>query len=485
MGAGIALVAARAGWETLCYDTSAEGLARAHKAAAQFFGKSVERGRMSAAERDLALGRIKTTTELEHLHDSDLVIEAVFENLGVKQTLFSRLNEICKPSTIFASNTSTLSITEIAGGCGREDRLVGMHFCLPAQLMKLIEMSRGINTSDETFQTGWAWTLAAGQLPVETQDKPGFILNALLVPFNNDVIRAIEAGVASPEDIDTAIRAALGYKMGPCTLLDLIGLDTQMRLGEAFYPMTLDRRASVPPLLRRMVAAGKLGNKSGQGFLTREKVQKAQTAPSFSVSAHGPSRSFPESDAFLNKAAERGDAILHLGGGYTPDASKTAALVELDTECLGAHTGEDLGREGSNAVGFARYRNGDDAPSNLIELVRQPNTSPSALDAARALFEVAGFDVVVCADQPGRIVDRLVRPKYNDALRFLDEGLASAEDMDKTCCMGLGYPDGPIERVTRGGLARHFKVSRAIYDMTGAPAYAPARRACVAAMGRP
>jgi 3-hydroxybutyryl-CoA dehydrogenase len=135
----------------------------------------------------------------------------------------------------------------------------------------------------------------------------------------------------------------------------------------------------------------------------------------------------------------------------------------LDTECLGVHTGEDSGREGSNAVGFARYRNGDDAPSNLIELVCQPNTEASALAAARAVFEAHGFDLVVCKDLPGRIVDRLARPKYNDALRFLDEGLASVEDMDRTRCMGLGYPDGPIERVTRGGLAQHFDVSKSIY----------------------
>jgi 3-hydroxybutyryl-CoA dehydrogenase len=139
-----------------------------------------------------------------------------------------------------------------------------------------------------------------------------------------------------------------------------------------------------------------------------------------------------------------------------------------------------MGLEGSNAVGFARYRNGNDAPSRLIELVRQPNTNPLALAAARAVFEGAGFDVVVCIDQPGRIVDRLVRPKYNDALRFLDEGLASAQDLDKTCCMGLGYPDGPIERVTRGSLARHYDLTKAIYDMTGLPGYAPVRRAVVA-----
>ncbi|HEX2215635.1 MAG TPA: 3-hydroxyacyl-CoA dehydrogenase family protein, partial [Xanthobacteraceae bacterium] len=167
-------------------------------------------------------------------------------------------------------NTSTLSITEIASGSGRDERFVGMHFCLPAQLMKLIEMSPGILTSDETFQTAWAWTEQCGQIPVQTQDKPGFILNALLVPFNNDAIRAVEAGVASAADIDTAIKVGLGYKMGPLELIDLVGLDTQMRLCEAFYPVTLDPRAAAPPLLRRMVAAGHLGRKSGRGFYVYE-----------------------------------------------------------------------------------------------------------------------------------------------------------------------------------------------------------------------
>lgn len=480
MGAGIAIVAARAGYETYCFDLSMDALARQRKAAAKFFDRSVEKGKLSQEERDATLARMKDTSDLNDLADCDLVIEAIFENLEVKRSLYKQLNEICKPETILASNTSTLSITQIAGGCGREDRVVGMHFCLPAQVMKLIEMSRGINTSDETFATAWAWTEAASQVPVETQDKPGFILNALLVPFNNDVIRAIEAGLASPEDIDTAIKSGLGYKMGPCTLLDLIGLDTQVLLGEAFYPITLDTRASVPPLLRRMVAAGKLGNKSGQGILTGATCDKATTAPAFSIVAAGESRSFPAGDDFLSQGSAGADVTVHLGGGFAADPAKTAVLVELDTECLGVHTGEDMGNEGSNVVGFARYRNGNDAPSRLIELVRQPNTSEAAIEAARAVFEVAGFDVVVCKDMAGRIVDRLVSPKYNDALRFLDEGLATAEDMDKTCCMGLGYPDGPIERVTRGGLARHYDVTSAIYAMTGQQGYAPARRAVVA-----
>ncbi|MBN9889862.1 3-hydroxyacyl-CoA dehydrogenase NAD-binding domain-containing protein [Salipiger abyssi] len=480
MGAGIAIVAARGGYETVCFDMSADALARQRAAADKFFGKSVDKGRMSAEDKEATMARMSDSTDLNELADCDLIIEAIFEDLGVKKELFGKLNEICKPETIFASNTSTLSITEIAGGSGRDDKVVGMHFCLPAQVMKLIEMSRGINTSDETFSTAWAWTESCKQIPVETQDKPGFILNALLVPFNNDVIRAIEAGLCTPEDLDIAIKSGLGYKMGPCTLLDLIGLDTQVRLGEAFYPITLDKRAAVPPLCRRMVAAGRLGNKSGSGLLTGLTSEKATEAPGYAIVGTGESRSFPAGDAFLSGGAEGAPVTIHLGGGFAPDDSKTAVLVELDTECLGVHTGEDLGREGSNAVGFARYRNGNDAPSNLIELVKQPNTDPQALAAARAVFEVAGFDVVVCADQPGRIIDRLVRPKYNDALRFLDEGLATAEDMDKTCCMGLGYPDGPLERVQRGGLGRHYDVTTALQEMSGQPGYAPARAAVVA-----
>jgi 3-hydroxybutyryl-CoA dehydrogenase len=266
MGAGIALVAARAGFETVCFDMTESSLQRSAVQADAFFERSVSIGKMTAAAKTDALGRMVSTTDLSSLADVDLVIEAIFESLEVKRKLLKDLNAVCNEDTIFASNTSTLSITEIASGCGREGQVVGMHFCLPAQMMKLIEMSRGLNTSQEVFERAWAFTVQAGQIPVETQDKPGFILNALLVPFNNDVIRAVEAGVASPADIDKAIKIGLGYKMGPCELLDLIGLDTQVRLCEAFYPVTLDPRAAAPPLLRRMVAAGHLGRKSNKGF---------------------------------------------------------------------------------------------------------------------------------------------------------------------------------------------------------------------------
>jgi len=192
------------------------------------------------------------------------------------------------------------------------------------------------------------------------------------------------------------------------------------------------------------------------------------------------SRSFPADDAFLRGAAADGDVVIYLGAPFRPDDAKAAILIELGTECLGAHTGEKAGEEGSNVLGFARYRNGADAPSPLIELVRQPKTLDSAIAAARAVFEGAGLTVVVSADQAGRIIDRLVRPKYNAALRFLDEGLATAGAIDMTCKLGLGYPDGPIERVERGGLAYHYDVTRVLFETYGSPAYAPARRAVVA-----
>ena len=175
---------------------------------------------------------------------------------------------MCPPHTLFASNTSTLSITEIAAGSGREDRFVGMHFCLPAQLMKLVEMSPGLKTSDATFQAAWDFCKMLDQTPVKTQDSPGFILNYFLIPFHNDVIRLVEAGVAVPADIDRAIKAGLGYAMGPLELLDLVGLDTHLLVAEALYAATHEPRATVPALVKRMIAAGQLGRKTGRGFYT-------------------------------------------------------------------------------------------------------------------------------------------------------------------------------------------------------------------------
>jgi 3-hydroxybutyryl-CoA dehydrogenase len=268
MGAGIAIVAARAGFRTIVFDSRADALERARKQTEGFFAKSVERGKLTAEQVTTIMAGLSGTTDIAALAACDIVIEAVFEDLKVKHALCAQLNEVCPPHAIFASNTSTLSISEIAAGSGRDERFVGMHFCLPAQLMKLVEMSPGLRTSDETFATAWDFCTAMGQIPVRTKDNPGFILNYFLVPFNNDAIRMVEAGVAAPADIDRAVKTALGYPMGPLELLDLVGLDTHLLVAEALYASTHEPRAAVPPLVKRMIAAGQLGRKTGQGFYT-------------------------------------------------------------------------------------------------------------------------------------------------------------------------------------------------------------------------
>ena len=268
MGAGIAIVAARAGFKTIVFDTQQPALDRARKQTEGFFAKSVERKKLTQPQVDTMLSNLTGTTRIDDLAVCDIVIEAVFENLKVKHDVLAQLNKVCPPQTIFASNTSTLSISEIAAGSGRDENVVGMHFCLPAQLMKLIEMSPGLRTSDETFNTAWDFAKAMGQIPVKTKDNPGFILNYFLVPFNNDAIRLVEAGVAAPADIDRAIKTGLGYPMGPLELLDLVGLDTHLLVAEALYSSTHEPRAAVPALVKRMIAAGQLGRKTGQGFYT-------------------------------------------------------------------------------------------------------------------------------------------------------------------------------------------------------------------------
>ncbi|MCR6732785.1 MAG: 3-hydroxyacyl-CoA dehydrogenase family protein [Afipia sp.] len=202
----------------------------------------------------------------------------------------------------------------------------------------------------------------------------------------------------------------------------------------------------------------------------------------YAIIKNGQSLSFSDADGFHAKAstAENSAVVIYSGVAVRPDQAKTAILVELGNECLAEHLGgiEENGQ--INILGFARYCNGNDSPSNLVEVVRQPNAGDAAIAAAKNLFENAGLQVAISADQIGRIINRLVLPKYNAALRFLDEGLASQADMDLTCKLGLGYPDGPIERVLKGGLEHHYAVTKALFDTYGTPAYAPPRRAVVA-----
>ena len=271
MGAGIAIVSARAGFKTIVVENEQSALGRGLSLIDKFFAKSVEKGKMTDQQKDEIMGeKLTGTLNYEDLAHCEFVIEAVFEDLEIKQQVFQRAHEVCPPETILASNTSTLSITSIGAGSGRPDRFIGMHFCLPAQIMKLVEVTQGLQTSDETYERTMEFGKTLGQVFVTTKDTPGFILNHFIVAFNNDCIRAYENGLASIEDIDKAVKLGLGYPMGPFELLDYIGMDTQLRVSLALFNQVQDHRFWPPPLVKRMVDAGFLGRKTGRGFYTYE-----------------------------------------------------------------------------------------------------------------------------------------------------------------------------------------------------------------------
>jgi 3-hydroxybutyryl-CoA dehydrogenase len=266
MGSGIAEVTARAGHTTLVREVNGElleqGLGRIRKS----LDRAVDKGKLDAPVRDEVMGRVRGTTALDDLAEADLVIEAIVENLEAKKELFAALDDICPEHTLFASNTSSLTVTEMAAATNRPDRFLGLHFFNPVPVMKLVEVVRTIATGDAAFDTAYQFVQALGKQPVEAKDASGFIVNRLLVPYMLDAIRSLEQGLGSIEDIDRSMVLGLGYPMGPFTLSDFVGIDTLFRIAEIMYEEYAETRFAPPPLLRRMVTLGRFGRKSGRGF---------------------------------------------------------------------------------------------------------------------------------------------------------------------------------------------------------------------------
>ena len=266
MGNGIVMVCAQAGYQVVVLEINDQLLNKGLASINSFLTKSVEKGKLSQPDRDSTLARIKGTTNTQDFSDCDLVIEAAVENMDLKKKIFAEVDKICPKHTILASNTSCLSIIDIAMATSRPDKVLGLHFMNPVPLMKLLEIVRTIATSDETLDTGRTFGASLGKTVVLAKDTPGFIVNFLLMPFLLNAISMLDAGVASREDIDTAINLGLGHPMGPLTLADLIGLDTTLFVVSAIYEELKDPQYAPPPLLRKMVTAGWLGRKTGKGF---------------------------------------------------------------------------------------------------------------------------------------------------------------------------------------------------------------------------
>lgn len=268
MGSGIAQVSAQAGYRTIVREVNDELLQKGLGRIAKFLDDGVRKGKVAAEARDRALEQLTGTTRLEDLAGCDLVIEAIVENLDEKAAVFTALDGIVGESAIFASNTSSLCITELASKTRRPDRFGGLHFFNPVPLMKLVEVIRGLATSDETYRTLFSFAQSLGKEPITAPDKPGFIVNRLLVPYLLAAVRAYEQGLGTVEDIDKGMTLGCGHPMGPFTLLDFVGLDTTYYIANIMFEEFREPAYAPPPLLKRMVLAGRLGRKSGQGFYT-------------------------------------------------------------------------------------------------------------------------------------------------------------------------------------------------------------------------
>src|ERR1700737_1974148 len=266
MGSGIAQVSAQAGFPTVVREVSLEIVDKGLKSIEKNLARLVEKGNISEAQKTEIRGRLKGTMSLEDLKDCDVIVEAIIEQLPAKRELFGALDALCSTSTIFASNTSSLTITEIAAATKRPERFVGLHFFNPVPVMKLVEVVKTIATDPAVYEEMVAFGAKLGKTPVRAQDSGGFIVNRLLVPYLLDAIRALEEGVGSVVDIDTSMKLGCGYPMGPFTLLDFVGLDTTYYISQIMFDEFKEKRFASPPLLKRMVLAGGLGRKTGRGF---------------------------------------------------------------------------------------------------------------------------------------------------------------------------------------------------------------------------
>lgn len=270
MGHGIAIITAMAGYDVLATEANEELLNKGLERIGKWFGRQLKKGRISEEDHESAMGRLTGTTNLEDFTDCDLVIEAVFENIELKREIWSKLNEVVNQDAVFATNTSSLSVTEMASASGRPEKFAGLHFFNPVPIMKLVEVIKALQTSDEAYETLFGFVESLGKKAVKTDDKPGFIVNRLLVPYLNDAARVYEQGLASAEDIDNAMKFGAGHPMGPLALIDLIGIDVAVWVCEILFKEFGEARMAPAPILNRMLKAGHLGKKTGKGFYDYE-----------------------------------------------------------------------------------------------------------------------------------------------------------------------------------------------------------------------
>ncbi|MEV0379071.1 3-hydroxybutyryl-CoA dehydrogenase [Nonomuraea sp. NPDC050643] len=464
MGAGIAEVFARARLRVIGVEADAEALARGRGHLERSTGRAVDKGKLTADERDEILGRVTLTTSRTDLRDADLVVEAIPEILDYKVSLFKDLDGICKPETVLATNTSSLSVTAVAAATGRPGRVVGMHFFNPAPVMRLVEVVGTVVTEPGVVREIAELAGRLGKTAVAVGDRAGFVVNRLLLPYLNHATALMEQGVAGRDDIDAAMRLGVGLPMGPFALLDLIGLDTAYEVMGVLFDETRDRRHAPSPLLRELVTAGLLGRKSGRGFYGEEPARAEDRQRSevvaFDVTGPGADELVERLSAAGFKRSADADADADAGAGA---AGVVLRLADRPVIEHAVRLRDPATMVGVHLVG-----------DRVAELATTVLTSDEAARAAADLVTVAGLVPVPCKDRAGFVVDALLFPYLNDAVRMHDAGYASIDDIDAAMRLGCGYLAGPFETLESLGLARVRDGLRALYAEYREPSFAPA-----------
>ncbi|WP_119728875.1 3-hydroxyacyl-CoA dehydrogenase family protein [Thermomonospora amylolytica] len=527
MGAGIAEVLARGGLAVVGIEINDEALERGRGHLDRSTGRAVKRGKLTEAEQREILDRITLSTAFADLADCDLVIEAVPERLDLKRRVFAELDQVCRKDAVLATNTSSLSVTEIATSTARPSQIVGVHFFNPAPVMKLVEVIGTVLTEPAAIARVADLVRSLGKTPVTVGDRAGFVANRLLFGYLNQAAAMYESGHATLADIDTAMKVGAGLPMGPFTLMDLIGLDTCLEVLEAIYRESRDRRHAPAPVLRELVTAGLLGRKTGRGFYPYDSAtEEAAPEPSAEVPQPlvGVVGSGPLAMAIVARCARAGSQVRYVAGTENKTESAHAVLEgSLGADELARVTGgselgsladcdlvieavaedvsmkrsvlaalDDVARSGAvlatttSTVPVIELAMATDRPADvvglhfpetegaLVEVVSTVATAPQTVERAVALAARLGLTTVRCRDRAGFIVDALRFPYLNDAVRMLEAGYADADSIDAAMMLGCGYPTGPIADLDRLGLDRAVAVLRALYTESRESALAPA-----------
>ncbi|HEC2072707.1 TPA: 3-hydroxyacyl-CoA dehydrogenase [Klebsiella oxytoca] len=442
MGAGIAEVAAAAGHPVLIFDIDPEAVVRAIDGIGQRLTSRVSRGKLAAGQAEALLTRLSPAEDLSALARTELVIEAASERLDVKKALFKQLAEICSPSTLLVSNTSSISITAIAAGVAHPERVAGLHFFNPAPVMKLVEVVSGLATSAEVVEQLCQRVCAWGKQPVRCRSTPGFIVNRVARPFYAEAWRALEEQVAAPEVIDAALRDGGGFPMGPLALTDLIGQDVNFAVTCSVFNAFWQDCRYLPSLLQQeLVLAGRLGKKSGQGVY----CWPGEVQPELALAA-----------VSVERAAKR---------------IKSDVVTELDEVLLLETTGETaLALSIQHGRPVVVY---DHSAGETVVLASAETTSQAATDKAIFYFQQQGKKVLQIADYPGLLVWRTVAMLVNEALDALQKGVAGAEDIDTAMRLGVNYPRGPLAWGASLGWGRILRLLENLQQHYGEERYRP------------